>query len=106
MFFIAIMQLSRFHLHKSNSVSIIKSFHGGKLITLRNKNKVSLKIFVALAIPVDIPGHDGLFFAYHIEAVYLLPRDNDTVLTYPPIINKRSISRAQMYEKVEKHLTR
>lgn len=103
------MQFSWLYIYKPNSFSIVESLHGGELTTLVNytsRHFCFVKIFVALAIPVDVPGHDGLFFAYHIEAVYLLPRDNDTVLTYPPIINKRSLSRAQLYENVERHLKR
>lgn len=61
-------------------------------------------MFVALALPVDVPGHDGLFLAYHFEAVYALPKTNDSVLTYPPIISKRSLDRVQLYKNVEKHL--
>lgn len=100
------MPFSWFYIYKSDSFSIGESFHGGELFDFQKVAKCVFKIFVALAIPVDVPGHDGLFFAYHIEAVYLLPRGNDTVLTYPPIINKRSVDRAQLYTNVEKYLQR
>lgn len=100
------MQFSRFYIYKPNSVSATESVHGGEWndYKLWKQENCVFKIFVALAVPVDVPGHDGLFFAYHIEAVYLLPRGNDTVLTYPPIINKRSLRRIQLYENIENHL--
>lgn len=102
------MRISRVYFYKSLPFPFAQSFYGGKLTftPIAIAKEFLLKIFVALAIPVDVPGHDGLFFAYHIEAVYLLPRANDSVLTYPPIINKRSLSRAQLYENVEKHFER
>lgn len=106
----ALLQLC--HFHGFTFINPIRfplgnPFMGVSLLFLKKTSKICVcvfKIFVALAIPVDVPGHDGLFFAYHIEAVYLLPRGNDTVLTYPPIINKRSLDRAQLYTNVEKYL--
>lgn len=94
------------HLCEPVPVSIAESVHGGKYYFKGLPSLFVLKLILALDIPVDIPGHDGLFFAYHFEAVYLLPRANDTELTYPPIINKRSLSRQLLYKNVEKHLER
>lgn len=105
----AFMQICDFHGYTFINplrFPLLNPFMGVSLIQEILEKRFCFKIFVALALPVDIPGHDGLFFAYHIEAVYLLPRANDSVLTYPPIINKRSLGRAQLYENVEKHFQR
>ncbi|XP_022901217.1 uncharacterized protein [Onthophagus taurus] len=59
----------------------------------------SMGLFLALAIPLDIP-NKSVYVAYNFEANYLLPY-NVTQDVYPPIIERNSVRSGDKDEKKE-----
>ncbi|KAG5890663.1 hypothetical protein JTB14_034951 [Gonioctena quinquepunctata] len=58
-------------------------------------------MFVAIAVPLDLRGPADVFMSMNFEGSYALPQ-NQTTLTYPPIIS--SSSRKFLYDLLERKL--
>lgn len=59
-----------------------------------------LKLFLAVAMPLEIPEPE-VFVSYNFEANYNLP-ENQTTFQYPPVVSRAmDIARKEIYDAIE-----